>query len=137
MRYADNPFPTYSWEHMHFRLLHRQQAKLGNNTYALSNQWDDTIEVRLHGNLIARVKRGYVVQIRTAGWNTRTTRNRLSQVLHDNLCDHFSVRSRRGVAKVCFYNGTRWEEVGEVGTWQYLTFTWADVPANTVGEQHQ
>lgn len=128
MRYADNPFPTYSWEHMHFRLLHRQQAKLGNNTYALSNQWDDNIAVALHGYNIANVKRGYVVQLRTAGWNTRTTVDRLSRILRDNLCPQFRARLHRGSVEVVYHDGDRWVKVGNVGELHYCTYTWADVP---------
>lgn len=63
------------------------------------------VEVRLHGNLIARLTDGEW-EYTLAGWNTSTTRSRLSALLRALLPGCCGVGTKKGQANIVYRDGT-------------------------------
>ncbi|WAX21445.1 hypothetical protein [Stenotrophomonas phage RAS14] len=60
--------------------------------------------VLLHGHVIAR-KDGSIWQINLQGWNTATTRSRLTAILSELVGTAFSVTTKNGQAYINYRNG--------------------------------
>lgn len=60
--------------------IQTKQSKSFSNTVVSYDADTDTTEVRLHGNLIARIKKD-LVKLSDCGWSTRTTVGRLNTIL--------------------------------------------------------
>jgi hypothetical protein len=72
---------------------------------------DVEIEVRLHGHLIAkRFVTGW--QFNLCGWNTPTTRSRLSALIGQFVYKGIGVSTKRGQAFVCYRDGNASKPVG-------------------------
>ena len=55
-------------------------AFINRKPFRRANTWTDGTTLYLHGNVIARWDNG-IVQIRSAGWESKTTKERLNGVL--------------------------------------------------------
>lgn len=56
------------------------RAFINRKPFRRANTWTDGTTLYLHGNVIARWDNG-ILQIRSAGWETKTTKERLNGVL--------------------------------------------------------
>lgn len=62
--------------------------------------------VKLHGNAIARKVDG-MWQFTLAGWNTPTTRSRVSAILNNLTRSANGVKTRKGLAYISYRNGEK------------------------------
>jgi len=77
---------------LHTSIMRKIETEM-NRAIAQGNNWSkantsvsfegETAEVRLHGNLIARVGEGFI-ELFDGGWQTTTTKSRLNAILSEN-----------------------------------------------------
>ena len=59
--------------------------------------------IRHHGNPIAEIALDYFT-VDNAGWNSRTTSDRLNRVLRDNNADHYTISIKQGAMILTEYH---------------------------------
>ena len=65
---------------------------------------ENVVNVYLHGNLIAKIKPLHV-HITLAGWNTATTRSRLTAICRAFVPGCFGVSTKQGQARIRYADG--------------------------------
>lgn len=74
-------FPVCTWDNLDRMLGNRKSKRIAYATTAVRNV--NSIDILHHGNLIATVSRS-IVMVTKAGWNSRTTSDRIGRILLDN-----------------------------------------------------
>lgn len=74
----------------HCKTIGRMAVKLGNNTYLVRD--DDDLSVRLHETNVVTYHADGSITLRTGGWFSRTTKDRMNTHLPSDL----SVQSKKG-----------------------------------------
>ena len=90
----------------------------GNTTVTVEN---DTVTMRLHGHVIARMCRKYnTLALTLAGYNTLTTRARLNGLLHTLPTAAYAVRYVQQDYCAVLFEGDKRHEISP-DSWQHFT----------------
>ena len=74
----------------------RDSRKLANNTRLVRLWGNDGIAVKLHSTNVVTFRPNGDIVLRTGGWNTLTTRDRINRVLRGNYTGQWSIGTERG-----------------------------------------
>lgn len=98
-------------------IARRKSWRNGNTSVDVHSSW---CEVRLHGNMIARID-NEGVKFSLAGWNTATTRSRVNAILQ-TFCNGHARVSQKAFAPILWIGGVPHEISASAREWY-------DVPA--------
>lgn len=100
----------------------KPERKIGHNTTLRYDHFDTVVAVRLHWTDIVKVYPTNAVELRTGGYHTVTTKERINQFLPPGVAvvqrrGEWFVESRRTDQRVPFFEGITVRDDGQVQPW--------------------